>query len=191
MLHSLSHPNVVRLLGVNKTDMPCLVMELLNGGSLFDLLHGVPEGTPPLPLNWSLSFLKDVAEAIEYLHSLPMAHRDLKSQNIMMRVIGGDGNVEPVLIGAWSGLGGVCYGFFCPSIIDHPFQKAFTMLRFFLSFLSFFSFSVLFLSRLFSQISPDAQILDWPRQSAARAAIDRRRRRAVRRGRCDGCRMSS
>jgi serine/threonine protein kinase len=103
--------------------MPCLVMELLNGGSLFDLLHGVPEGTPPLPLNWSLSFLKDVAEAIEYLHSLPMAHRDLKSQNIMMRVIGGDGNVEPVLIGAWSGLGGVCYGFFCPSIIDHPFQK--------------------------------------------------------------------
>ena len=91
MLHSLSHPNVVRLLGVNKTDMPCLVMELLNGGSLFDLLHGVPEGTPPLPLNWSLSFLKDVAEAIEYLHSLPMAHRDLKSQNIMMRIIGGDG----------------------------------------------------------------------------------------------------
>ena len=100
MLHSLSHPNVVRLHGVNQTTMPCLVLEMLNGGSLFDLLHRVPEGTPPLPLSWVVCLMKDVAEAIEYLHAVPMAHRDLKSMNIMLRVGDTDGSVEPVLIGA-------------------------------------------------------------------------------------------
>ena len=73
-------------------------MELLNGGSLYDFLHGVPESTPPLPLNWAVYLLKDIAEAIEYLHRIPMAHRDLKSQNVMLRS-GVDGNLEPVLIG--------------------------------------------------------------------------------------------
>ena len=90
LLSSLRHPNIVQFLGVcyleaqssvSTDNLPCLVMEMLQG-SLDDLL----ENTPNIPLTKKFSILQDVARGLVYLHghNPVVIHRDLTARNVLL-----------------------------------------------------------------------------------------------------------
>lgn len=81
-LHSsLDHPNIVKFYGVFEEDEEVyLVLEYLNGGTLFDYLNEVTA----LPLREAVEYLRDVIEALTYLHDRSIAHRDIKPENIVI-----------------------------------------------------------------------------------------------------------
>lgn len=61
-----------------------VVMELMDGGSLFDLLRPGPVGEEKV----ILIILREVLQALDYLHGQGKIHRDLKSQNILINKLG-------------------------------------------------------------------------------------------------------
>ena len=77
----LSHPNIVQVLdyGITDHDLPYLVMELVEGGTLRDLISRGPIA----PLE-AARFMETCARAIAYAHSLNVLHRDLKPSNILL-----------------------------------------------------------------------------------------------------------
>ncbi|KAL1219083.1 Wall-associated receptor kinase-like 14 [Cardamine amara subsp. amara] len=86
LLSSVSHPNLVRLLGccIEQGD-PVLVYEYMPNGTLSEHLQG-DRGSG---LSWSvrLTVATQTAKAIAYLHSAmnpPIYHRDIKSTNILL-----------------------------------------------------------------------------------------------------------
>ncbi|GFR93706.1 serine/threonine-protein kinase CTR1 [Elysia marginata] len=82
LTHSkLDHPNIVKFYG------PCLerpnlaiFMEYMDG-SLWDSLH-VNE-VEFLPVD-KLNIISDITSGLDYLHSIPLIHADLKSQNVLL-----------------------------------------------------------------------------------------------------------
>lgn len=81
-LHSsLDHPNIVKFYGVfEEGESIYLVMELLNGGTLFDYLNEVA----CLPIREAVEYLRDVIEALSHMHDKSIAHRDIKPENIVI-----------------------------------------------------------------------------------------------------------
>ncbi|CAH1163270.1 unnamed protein product [Phaedon cochleariae] len=83
VLRSLHHNNVLRFIGVlYKEKRLHLVTEYISGGSLTELLH---DSNQPLPWEQRVSFAKDIAAGMAYLHSMNIIHRDLNSQNCLVR----------------------------------------------------------------------------------------------------------
>jgi len=69
MLASLNHPNIAAIYGVEER---ALVMELVEGETL----------PCPVPLDTTLAYARQIAEALEYAHEKGVIHRDLKPANI-------------------------------------------------------------------------------------------------------------
>lgn len=61
-----------------------LVTEFISGGTLKDLIHDMTE---PLPWEQRVSFAKDIAAGMTYLHSMNIIHRDLNSNNCLVREV--------------------------------------------------------------------------------------------------------
>lgn len=83
VLRSLHHKNVLRFIGVLYKDKKLhLVTEYIAGGSLKELIHD-----SGLPLAWPqrVSFAKDIACGMSYLHRMNIIHRDLNSLNCLVR----------------------------------------------------------------------------------------------------------
>ena len=82
-LARLRHPHIVRVLdfGVQEST-PFLVMEYAPGGTLRQL-H--PKGTR-LPLQTVVSYVKQVASALQYAHEQRLIHRDLKPENLLFEI---------------------------------------------------------------------------------------------------------
>ncbi|ESQ46285.1 hypothetical protein EUTSA_v10000066mg [Eutrema salsugineum] len=86
LLSSVSHPNLVRLLGccIEQGD-PVLVYEFMPNGTLSE--HLQREIGTGLPWTVRLTVATQTAKAIAYLHSAmnpPIYHRDIKSSNILL-----------------------------------------------------------------------------------------------------------
>ncbi|XP_063769832.1 death-associated protein kinase 1 [Pseudophryne corroboree] len=81
ILKEIQHPNVITLHEVyeNKTDV-ILILELVAGGELFDFLAEKESLTE----EEATEFLKQILNGVHYLHSLQIAHFDLKPENIML-----------------------------------------------------------------------------------------------------------
>ncbi|XP_023591612.1 death-associated protein kinase 1 [Trichechus manatus latirostris] len=81
ILKEIQHPNVITLHEVyeNKTDV-ILILELVAGGELFDFLAEKESLTE----EEATEFLKQILSGVYYLHSLQIAHFDLKPENIML-----------------------------------------------------------------------------------------------------------
>jgi len=78
----LTHPYILRVFPVDaeKKSRPYIVMEYLQGQTLASLLKEVH----PLPERDAAQIASRICEALDYLHSRDVVHRDLKPQNIMV-----------------------------------------------------------------------------------------------------------
>lgn len=91
VLASLDHPGVphvepgnsFRVQISNPTrQLPCLVMEKINGQTLEDLLDRHPQGCPEA---WVIDWLWQAIDILKVLHARQIIHRDLKPANLMLR----------------------------------------------------------------------------------------------------------
>ena len=78
---SLNHPHIVKFYDYfEEKDHICLVLEYLNGGTLFDYLNEVQT----IPLQKTVSILAEVIDALSYIHERNIIHRDIKPENIVL-----------------------------------------------------------------------------------------------------------
>src|SRR5689334_12139635 len=84
----LKHPHIVPLLDfeVTDNDVPYLVMEYASRGTLRER-H--PLGTQ-VPLPTVVSYVNQVASALQYAHDLYLIHRDVKPENML---VGANGDI--------------------------------------------------------------------------------------------------
>jgi len=80
VLASLNHPNIGHIYGV---ESQALVMELVEGKTLASHLK-----PGPLPMETTLNYARQIAEALEAAHEKGIVHRDLKPANIMVTPAG-------------------------------------------------------------------------------------------------------
>jgi eukaryotic-like serine/threonine-protein kinase len=80
----LQHPNIVRLLdfGIGADDTPFLTMDYAPDGTL---RQRSPKGTR-LPLDTIVTYIKQIATALQYAHDKRRVHRDVKPDNILLGV---------------------------------------------------------------------------------------------------------
>jgi serine/threonine protein kinase len=79
ILQQLNHPNIVKFLGYIETDTHLYIkMEHLKGGTLKALMNRLNENDVSV-------VLKNLLEAINYLHSRDITHRDIKPDNVMLQ----------------------------------------------------------------------------------------------------------
>lgn len=77
----LSHPNIVSVYDVNRSDnIEYIVMELVEGVTLKEYM----ERKGPLSAAETLHFVPQIASALEHAHSRGIIHRDIKPQNIII-----------------------------------------------------------------------------------------------------------
>ena len=86
ILDSLRHPNIVKLEELKMTkDYYYIVMEYINGGSLTDCLKNYKNKyNRSFPEQIVQYLMRQIVDAIRYLHGLKIIHRDLKLDNIMV-----------------------------------------------------------------------------------------------------------
>lgn len=85
------HPNIVRIHGFSQQqDLPYLVLDFVEGGSLGDLLE---EDGQRLDPKRAAEICMKVARALAFVHKRGILHRDLKPDNILIRAEDG----EPLL----------------------------------------------------------------------------------------------
>ena len=83
LLSYLSHPRVVRVVDhFNDASGYFLVMELVRGPDLGGVLE--QEGTPGLRVPRVLDYAQQACEALFYVHSQGIVHRDVKPQNLIL-----------------------------------------------------------------------------------------------------------
>jgi tRNA A-37 threonylcarbamoyl transferase component Bud32 len=85
----LRHPGIVTVHEVLSQDgLPLLVADFVQGVTLHDFLQ-----VRRLTFRESAQLVGELAEALEYAHSMGVVHRDLKPANIMLEAAGGPGGV--------------------------------------------------------------------------------------------------
>ena len=84
-LSGMRHPNIIQYLGTCRdpeSGLPVLLMELMDY-SLTSFLER-PDDPPSLPFHIQVNISLDVAQALAYLHSNEVLHRDLSSNNVLL-----------------------------------------------------------------------------------------------------------
>jgi len=85
----LTHPHIVRILEFDVNDgFPFLIMEYAPNGTL---RQRHPKGTR-VPLDIVVSYIKQVANALQYIHTQKLIHRDVKPESMLL------GNSNEILL---------------------------------------------------------------------------------------------
>eukprot|EP01119_Soliformovum_irregulare_P025064 TRINITY_DN9167_c0_g1_i1.p1 TRINITY_DN9167_c0_g1~~TRINITY_DN9167_c0_g1_i1.p1 ORF type:complete len:302 (-),score=46.68 TRINITY_DN9167_c0_g1_i1:105-947(-) len=79
--HAKDHPNIIKLVDVyDKPEQLLIVMELIKGGDLYsDLVSNWPFSEEKV-----VDLFTQILDAVSYLHSMRVTHRDLKLENILI-----------------------------------------------------------------------------------------------------------
>ncbi|KAJ8043920.1 LIM domain kinase 1 [Holothuria leucospilota] len=83
VLRSLHHKNVLRFIGVVYREKKLsIITEFLSGGALRTVIID-----PNIPLSWCqrICYARDISQGLDYLHSMKIIHRDLNSQNCLLK----------------------------------------------------------------------------------------------------------
>lgn len=82
ILKSLRHPNIVQFMGLSKhRNDYYIVTEFISGG---DLRHLLKDHSKELSWKMRVKMALDTAQALTFLHSKGLMHRDLKSHNLLV-----------------------------------------------------------------------------------------------------------
>jgi serine/threonine-protein kinase len=76
----LDHPGVMKVFGDEKRSRIYMVMEWVNGKLLREMLAGGKK----LPVDKSVRIAERICDALAYVHSQGVVHRDMKPENIMV-----------------------------------------------------------------------------------------------------------
>ena len=77
LMSQLDHENIVKFVGACNAPKLCILMEFIDGGSLYRVLHVEKRQLDPEAVT---SLLTDIAKGLAYLHAQNVLHRDLKSK---------------------------------------------------------------------------------------------------------------
>jgi len=89
ILKKVHHPNIIGLKDlVDTKEKLCLVMDLVNGGELFDKIVEKGQYTE----KDASTIIRNIVSAIDYLHKNKIVHRDLKPENLLLK-LGNDNDV--------------------------------------------------------------------------------------------------
>ena len=84
-MSNMRHPNIVQYLGTYRdsadTRLPVLLMELMDDS----LTHFLESSPQPIPHHITVNICHDVTLALSFLHSNNIVHRDLSSNNVLLR----------------------------------------------------------------------------------------------------------
>ena len=102
ILRKLSHHGLPVVLGVNLDTAPYIMVTLFygtkrNNTTLYAVLKA-QEQAPKLTHDNSILVIKQLGEAIQYLHKNGVLHNDIKSDNVMLYQANEDANLQLVLI---------------------------------------------------------------------------------------------
>ena len=84
ILRDLKHPYIIQFLGVVQDPThrrPILLMELMDES----LTHFLEHSPSSIPYHTQVNITYDIAQALAYLHSNCIIHRDLSSNNILLK----------------------------------------------------------------------------------------------------------
>lgn len=83
VMRCLEHPNVLKFIGVLYKDKRLnFIAEYIKGGTLREIIKKMDSN---FPWNQRVSYAKDIAAGMSYLHSMNIIHRDLNSYNCLVR----------------------------------------------------------------------------------------------------------
>ncbi|GAB1420215.1 hypothetical protein MASR2M15_03040 [Anaerolineales bacterium] len=95
ILSRLDHPNIVRVYSYNNVENELfMVMELITGGSLRDFLRGIYSQNYQLDLDIALGLVIQLANGLHYAHQQGLIHREMRPENIVLRVTQSVGPVK-------------------------------------------------------------------------------------------------
>ena len=81
----LQHHNIVTLYDfLEYNGQPCIIMEFIEGSTLTDCIRT----WGGLPLQEAIRYFQSIVEAIDYVHSRGIIHRDIKSNNVKITPAG-------------------------------------------------------------------------------------------------------
>ena len=85
-LSKIRHPNIVQFIGTHRDENGSLflIMEHVEGGSVSELVGFLQAGKRKVSLNQKMGIFIGIGRALEYLHSIPLVHRDLSSSNVLL-----------------------------------------------------------------------------------------------------------
>ena len=90
MLHSSSHDNIVALRGFSMTSQLVILMEFMDSGSILDMILNRPE----VEDSFKISIFVDLMRGLRYLKAMHIIHRDIKSENILLKVDSREGELQ-------------------------------------------------------------------------------------------------
>ena len=82
ILKLIEHPNIIKLYDVFEDEKYiCLVIELMEGGELFDLINEQKRFSE----DQAREIVKNLIDSIQYCHQLGIVHRDIKPENLLFQ----------------------------------------------------------------------------------------------------------
>ena len=82
VMKNIDHPNIVKLYDVYEDESYiCMVMELMEGGELFDKILECDH----FPEYAAREAIKSIIDALRYCHGMNIIHRDLKPENLLIK----------------------------------------------------------------------------------------------------------